>query len=78
MVPNFSYGTSKVWELYRRNFACTNLRHPRTRRKCIVFGKMATGNPCPICRDEYLVVDHRNTKLLSQFLTDYNKQVLTT
>jgi small subunit ribosomal protein S18b, mitochondrial len=28
-----------------------------------------TGNPCPICRDEYLVVSHKNLKLLSQFVS---------
>jgi len=73
-----TYGDSKVWELYRRNFACSNLRKEIvwTRRKCIVFGKIGTGNPCPICRDEYLVVDHRNLKLISQFLTDYNRQLV--
>jgi len=71
-----TYGDSKVWELYRRNFANTRNRNPWTRRKCIVYGKVSGGNPCPICRDEYLVVHYKNTKLISQFLTDYNAQMV--
>ncbi|CAB3231166.1 unnamed protein product [Arctia plantaginis] len=34
------------------------------------------GNPCPICRDEYLVLDHRNTQLLEQFISEYTGQIL--
>ena len=41
-------------------------------------GKISCGNPCPICRDEYLVVDYRNTKLIQQFINEYNGQLLTT
>ena len=72
---NATYGTSKVWELYRRNIA-RGKSLKATRKKCIRHGKIATGSPCPICRDEYLVVDYRNTRLLNQFLTDYNAQMM--
>jgi len=72
-----TYGTEhKVWELYRRNFPGRMHPNPKTRRKCIVYGKVSGGNPCPICRDEYLVVDYRNVKLINQFLTDYNRQMV--
>jgi len=30
------------------------------------------GSPCPICRDEYLVVHPNNLKLLEQFIDEYN------
>ena len=72
-----TYGDKKVWELYRRNYRGKFKKHALTRKSCIIDGRIETGNPCPICRDEYLVVDYRNVKLISQFLTDYNGQVLT-
>merc|ERR1719150_852875 len=71
-----TYGDHKIWELYRRNYAGRRTA-ARTRKTCVVEGRVETGNPCPICRDEYLVVDYRNVKLLKQFLTDYNGKVLT-
>ena len=70
-----TYGDYKVWEQYRRNYA-GRLIGSRTRKSCVVEGRIETGNPCPICRDEYLVVDYKNVKLLKQFLTDYNGMVL--
>ena len=71
-----TYGNHKIWELYRRNYAGRKTAS-RTRKNCVIDGRIETGNPCPICRDEYLVVDYRNIKLLKQFLTDYNGKVLT-
>merc|ERR1712072_264761 len=70
-----TYGNHRIWELYRRNFTKGRLNAP-TRKKCIRQNRIETGNPCPICRDEYLVVDYRNIKLITQFLTDCNGQVL--
>ena len=32
-------------------------------------GFLRTGNPCPICRDEYLVVHYKNVELLKQFIS---------
>lgn len=71
-----TYGDHKVWELYRRNFA-KGLSWKDTRESCIRMGKINTGSPCPICRDEYLVVDYRNVKLLKQFIHEYNGQIMT-
>lgn len=39
-------------------------------------GMISTGNPCPICRDEYLVFDHRNVDLLKQFISEFNGAVI--
>lgn len=69
-----TYGDSKIWELYRRNYSGVHT-YRDTRLKCIHDGRITTGNPCPICRDEYLVVDYRNTDLIKQFITDYSGKV---
>ena len=99
-----TYGSDKVWERYRRNFA-NGRTYRRTRRSCIEVclnllmtklvesstricvqthwialsqdGMLITNNPCPICRDEYFVVDYRNVKLISQFMEDYTGRVMT-
>ena len=70
-----TYGDKKVWELYRRNIAGRRTASP-TRKACVIDGRIETGNPCPICRDEYLVVDYRNINLIKQFITEYNGKVL--
>ncbi|KAH8377502.1 hypothetical protein KR093_005751 [Drosophila rubida] len=70
-----TYGNDFVWTQYRRNHK--GMFAPRkTRKQCIRQGKISTGNPCPICRDEYLVLDYRNTELLQQFISPYSGQVL--
>lgn len=69
-----TYGEQPVWVPYRRNFK--GQFPPRlTRKTCIRKGVIATGNPCPICRDEYLVLDHRNVNLLKQFISEYTGKV---
>ncbi|XP_026757351.2 28S ribosomal protein S18b, mitochondrial [Galleria mellonella] len=70
-----TYGDNPVWTLYRRNHK-GGFPPKKTRRSCVRNGVISTGNPCPICRDEYLVLDHRNTKLLEQFISDYTGQIL--
>jgi len=37
---------------------------------------IASGSPCPICRDDYLVVDYRNTELLKQFLSPHTGEMI--
>ncbi|KAH8389613.1 hypothetical protein KR215_008113 [Drosophila sulfurigaster] len=70
-----TYGEEHVWTQYRRNHK--GMYAPRkTRKQCIRQGKISTGNPCPICRDEYLVLDYRNKELLQQFISPYSGQVL--
>ncbi|XP_033227233.1 28S ribosomal protein S18b, mitochondrial [Belonocnema kinseyi] len=70
-----TYGEEPVWKLYRRNFK-GQFAPRKTRKTCIRGGVVSTGNPCPICRDEYLVLDHRNTKLLNQFISPFNGETL--
>ncbi|KAM7354028.1 mitochondrial ribosomal protein S18B [Cochliomyia hominivorax] len=70
-----TYGDRFVWEQYRRNHK--GLFPPRkTRKTCIRKDIITTGNPCPICRDEYLVLDHRNIDLLKQFISPHSGEVL--
>ncbi|XP_075548463.1 mitochondrial ribosomal protein S18B [Dermacentor variabilis] len=70
-----TYGDDPVWTMYRRNFK-GQFPPPKTRRTCIKAGLIATGSPCPLCRDEYLVIHHTNTKLLTQFISPYTGETL--
>ncbi|XP_068621091.1 small ribosomal subunit protein mS40 [Battus philenor] len=70
-----TYGVNPVWTLYRRNHK-GGFAPRKTRKSCVRGGIISTGNPCPICRDEYLVLDHRNTELLQQFISQYTGQIL--
>ncbi|XP_013101682.1 small ribosomal subunit protein mS40 [Stomoxys calcitrans] len=70
-----TYGEHFVWEQYRRNHKGP-FPPRKTRKTCIRQGHISTGNPCPICRDEYLVLDHRNIELLKQFISPQTGQVL--
>lgn len=69
-----TYENNFVWSFYRRNHK-GGFAPRKTRKSCVRNGMISTGNPCPICRDEYLVLDHRNTKLLEQFISQYTGQV---
>ncbi|XP_055637249.1 28S ribosomal protein S18b, mitochondrial [Toxorhynchites rutilus septentrionalis] len=70
-----TYQGDPVWKQYRRNHK--GLYPPKkTRKTCIRGGKLSTGNPCPICRDEYLVLDHRNIDLIKQFISPHSGEVL--
>lgn len=70
-----TYQGDPVWKQYRRNHK--GVYPPKqTRKTCIRQGKLATGNPCPICRDEFLVLDHRNVDLIKQFISSQNGKVL--
>jgi len=71
-----AYGDSPVWTHYRRNHK--RQWAPRTRETCIRQGHVSTGSPCPVCRDEYLVLDYRNTALLNQFIDPYTGKTLAT
>lgn len=69
-----TYGDSLVWQLYRRNHK-GGLPRRKTRRNCIVHNMIKTGSPCPICRDQYLVLHHTNLELLHQFISPYTQEV---
>lgn len=70
-----TYGDIPVWEQYRRNHKGMYPPH-KTRKTCIRKGVISTGNPCPICRDEYLVLDYRNLELLRQFISPQTGKVI--
>jgi small subunit ribosomal protein S18b len=68
------YNKEAVWKNYVRNR--TNQRLPHyTRDFCAEEGLYIRGNPCPICRDEYLLLDYRNIKLLKQFVNDHTGEI---
>lgn len=70
-----TYQGEPVWKNYRRNHK--GLYPPKqTRKTCVRKGKLSTGNPCPVCRDEYLVLDHQNVELLKQFVSPQTGKVL--
>ncbi|XP_014293798.1 small ribosomal subunit protein mS40 [Halyomorpha halys] len=70
-----AYGEDPVWKLYRRNHK-GSLAPRKTRKTCIRKGVISTGNPCPICRDEYLVLDAKNIQLLEQFISPFTGEIL--
>lgn len=69
-----TYGDQPVWVQYRRNHKGA-IPPRKTRKTCIRAGIISTGSPCPICRDEYLVLDHKNLNLLKQFISPYTGKV---
>ncbi|XP_008477209.1 28S ribosomal protein S18b, mitochondrial [Diaphorina citri] len=69
------YGDEPVWKYYRRNHKGM-FAPKKTRKTCIRSGIIATGNPCPICRDEYLIIHPYNIKLLEQFISPVNGEIL--
>ncbi|KAF2881140.1 hypothetical protein ILUMI_25051 [Ignelater luminosus] len=70
-----TYGDVPVWVLYRRNHK-GSIPPRKTRRTCIRGGQISTGNPCPICRDEYLVLHEENVNLLKQFVCPHTGSIL--
>lgn len=70
-----TYHGDAVWKQYRRNHKGAYPPN-KTRKTCIRGGRISTGNPCPICRDEYLVLDHRNIDLIKQFISPQTGKVL--
>lgn len=71
---SITYRGEPVWKPYRRNHKGTT-PPLRTRKSCIKNGKIITGSPCPLCRDEYLVLDYRNVNLLKQFISEDNGEI---
>lgn len=73
-----AYGNYLVWQLFRRNFGGQFYIAPaNTRISCVGDdGFIKYGQACPICRDEYLVLHHKNVKLLKQFISPHTGQVL--
>ncbi|KAJ8921073.1 hypothetical protein NQ315_015869 [Exocentrus adspersus] len=70
-----TYEGQPVWVLYRRNHKGA-IPPKKTRKTCIRGGRISTGNPCPICRDEYLVLHEENTELLKHFICPHTGSIL--
>ncbi|CAF2359458.1 unnamed protein product [Rotaria sp. Silwood2] len=68
------YGDESVWKNYVRNRIKQRFPH-YTRDFCVEEGLYIRGNPCPVCRDEYLLLDYRNIKLLKQFVNDHTGEI---
>ncbi|XP_022085074.1 28S ribosomal protein S18b, mitochondrial-like isoform X2 [Acanthaster planci] len=68
------YGERPVFANYRRNHK-GRVPPKRTRLMC-VRGKgekrRVAGNPCPVCRDENLLLHYQNVKLLQQFICPHS------
>lgn len=73
-----TYGDFHVWQLYRRNFGRQFFKPwPNVRVSCVGDdGFVKYGWPCPICRDEYLVIHWQNVRLISQFVSPLTSNVL--
>ncbi|XP_077986762.1 small ribosomal subunit protein mS40-like [Glandiceps talaboti] len=69
------YGKKPVWAGYRRNHK-GQIPPQKTRKMCIRKNNLCS-NACPICRDQELVVHHRNVKLLQQFVSPHSGQMYT-
>ncbi|GFW24255.1 28S ribosomal protein S18b, mitochondrial [Trichonephila clavipes] len=69
-----TYGDEPVWVKYRRNFKGHRIPF-RSRETCIRGGMITGGNPCPVCRDEYLVLHYTNVDLLKQFIHPQTGQI---
>lgn len=69
-----TYGNRLIWHGYRRVHK-GGTAPKRTRESCIRFNIVTTSSPCPMCRDEYLVLDHRNLDLLKQFISPHTGEV---
>lgn len=69
-----TYGERKIYDGYRRVHK-GSIAPRKTRESCIRFNVVTTSSPCPICRDEYLVLDHKNLDLIKQFISPHSGEV---
>ncbi|VDN13803.1 unnamed protein product [Dibothriocephalus latus] len=69
------YRGKPVWFYHRRNFK-GHFPPKRPRKSCTHGDRLITSNPCPICRDEYLVLDYQNVYLLKHFLHPQSAEIL--
>lgn len=74
--PDFKerYGERLLWEDYRRNYKGQR-PNQRTRKSCFRKGEIYTGSPCPICRDDKLLIHYNNLVLLNHFIDSYSGSI---
>nr|XP_002129978.1 28S ribosomal protein S18b, mitochondrial-like [Ciona intestinalis]XP_026693609.1 28S ribosomal protein S18b, mitochondrial-like [Ciona intestinalis] len=68
------YGERLIWENYVRNFK-GGVQPQQTRSNCFRKGEMSTGSPCPLCRDEKIMVTYNNLPLLHHFIDKQTGQL---
>lgn len=67
------YGNRLIWTDFKRNHKGSRQKQ-RTRIACLFNGKMC-GNPCPLCRDDNILLNFRNLTLLNHFIDPHNGMV---
>lgn len=71
------YQDELIWKVHRRNHM-GQYPSKNSRPSCInEEGLVITSYPCPICKDEYLVLHPENHLLLKQFISPYTGKVYT-
>ena len=68
------YGEKETWINYFRNRKGF-IQHQNTRRSCYRKGVMATGSPCPLCRDNRLLLTYKNIPLLIQYIDQHTGEL---
>nr|CAB3263998.1 28S ribosomal protein S18b, mitochondrial-like [Phallusia mammillata] len=68
------YQNNLVWANYFRNKR-GGIQKQKTRKNCMRSGVVSTGSPCPICRDEKLLLSYHNIALLKQFIDEQTGNV---
>ena len=62
------YEGKETWINYVRNHKC-GIPPQKTRKTCMnKDGTITTGSPCPLCRDERLLITYNNLPLLIQYI----------
>lgn len=67
------YGERLVWADFKRNHKGSRQKQ-LTRHACFFRGKMC-GNPCPLCRDDNILLNFRNFTLLHHFIDPHSGMV---
>merc|ERR1719427_2455344 len=57
------------WDYFRPHKG--RIQKQRTRKSCIRHGKISTASPCPLCRDENLLISYKNVPLFNHFIDPY-------
>ena len=63
------YKDENTWVNYRRNHKGF-IPSQTSRVSCMKDGVVASGSPCPLCRDERLLMTYKNLPLLKQYIDE--------
>ena len=78
IAPKLTRYSCVVSSILVKRYWCIGSKQDFIHELCLfqLDERLVTGNPCPICRDVYLVVHEKNTKLLQQFISPQTDQVM--